>query len=89
MHLHIRLIKSLDALLRLKQLFDRNFNCGLACRNREKLDEIFVSGKPLLDNFDLFANIVPQFEPYIVEGGCLSTDGHTIMLMCYRLKVAA
>ena len=42
MNLHIRLIKSLDALLRLKQLFDGNFNCGLACRNSEKLHEVFV-----------------------------------------------
>ena len=60
-NLYIRLIKSLDALLRLKQLFDGNFNGGLACRNSEKLDEVFVSSKPLLDNFDLFANVVPQF----------------------------
>ena len=60
-NLYIRLIKSLDALFGLKQLFDGNFNCGLACRNSEKLHEVFVSGKPLLDNFNLFANIVPQF----------------------------
>jgi len=35
MHLHIRLIKSLDALFCLKKLLDGNFNCGLASRNSE------------------------------------------------------
>ena len=89
MHLYIRLIKSLDALLGLNQLLNGNFNCGLACRYSQKLHKVFVSGEPLFDYGDSVAHILPQIEPEILYIRGLCADGFHCMHVGYWLKIAA
>ena len=89
MALNIRFVKPLDALLSLKQLLDSNFKSRLACRNSEKLDEVFVSGEPLVHNSDFVSDIFSKIEPELLQRGCLRANGLPFMFMCRWLIITA